>query len=149
MDADSGTEIAGPPRTGGADRAELATAIWRTRPADAIGVADLRAMKNATVVAASAGDAAWRRAAAGDAAAAVGVALGIFRAHRLGASFDAAMTTVAVCALQGDAAACLVTSHMLRRLPHAGRREARFATSWLLRAFDRLLTDRNAVGSGS
>jgi hypothetical protein len=57
-----------------------------------------------------------------------------------GARFDDAMTAVAVIALEGDAAACLVTSYAIRRLPRAGRAEARLATSWLVRAFEGLRT---------
>lgn len=49
-----------------------------------------------------------------------------------GPRFDDAMTTVAVCVLEGDGVACLVTSRVIRWLPKAGRTEARLATSWLL-----------------
>lgn len=119
-------------------RPDRPTDAWRTCRADAIGALGLHRMKAAVAAAAPGGDARWRLAAAGDAATAIGVALDMMRGPVAGTRFDDAMTAVAVCALEGDAAACLVTSYVIRRLPLAGRAEARLATSWLLRAFDGL-----------
>ena len=46
-------------------------------------------------------------------------------------AYDLIATALAICAAEGNAAACLVMSHVLRKVPRAGRAEARIATSWL------------------
>jgi hypothetical protein len=58
------------------------------------------------------------------------------------ARFDLAMTALAICAADGNAAACLVMSHILRKIPGAGKAEARIATSWLTHAFGEVLPRR-------
>ena len=64
------------------------------------------------------------------------------------ARYDLVMTALAVCAADGNAAAYLVMSHLLRKLPGAGKAEARVATSWLARAFDKVLSRRaDAAGT--
>jgi hypothetical protein len=63
------------------------------------------------------------------------------------ARFDLVMTALAVCAADGNAAACLVMSHILRKIPGAGKTEARIATSWLVRAFDKVLFHRADAAS--
>jgi hypothetical protein len=58
------------------------------------------------------------------------------------ARFDLAMTALAISAAEGNAAACLVMSHILRKIPGAGKAEARIATSWLAHAFSEVLSRR-------
>jgi hypothetical protein len=55
---------------------------------------------------------------------------------------DLAMTALVICDCEGSAAACVVLSNIIRRLPNSGEREARVATSWLMRAF-RPFADRH------
>lgn len=81
------------------------------------------------------GEPRWHAAVAGDAAAAIALAIearhrGI-HLHR----FDLAMTALTLCALAGDAAACMVVSNILRRTGGASPSAARLANSWLVLAF--------------
>jgi hypothetical protein len=84
----------------------------------------------------------WRDAIAGDAAAAVHMALHFDRQKASPGKFDLIMTALVIRASEGNATACVVLSKIIRRLPNAGEREARVATSWLMRAF-RPLADRH------
>jgi hypothetical protein len=115
------------------------TRQWRFTRADSFDAAALHDMKSAIAKVALPGEPRWRHAAAGDASAAIGIALGMHSSRTTHQKYDFAMTALAICGLQGSAAACVVLSHMIRRLPGAGRAEARIATSWLARAFEKVL----------
>jgi hypothetical protein len=88
----------------------------------------------------------WADAAAGYPAAAVGIGFR-FGPHCDGRlEFDLAMTALALCGLDGDAAACLTMSYFLPRVPGADGAETRVARSWkALTASDR----RRATGDGA
>jgi hypothetical protein len=73
----------------------------------------------------------WRNAIRGDACAAVALALRIKAPAIIGMKLDLAMTVLLRCAFD-DAAAALVLSHTLRRMPLDPRDRARLATSWLV-----------------
>ncbi len=55
------------------------------------------------------------------------------------------MTALVINACNGNATACVVLSNVIRRLPGAGKREARITISWLMRAF-RPLANRIPIG---
>jgi hypothetical protein len=73
----------------------------------------------------------WRNAIRGDAGAAVALALRIKAPAIIGMKLDLAMTVLLRCAFD-DAAAALVMSHTLRRMPLDPHDRARLATSWLV-----------------
>jgi hypothetical protein len=112
-----------------------ATRWWRFIRADLLGADALGEMKAAVAKVDLLGEPRWRDAATQDAAAAIGIVLD-FAAEDFGLErFDVAMTALTVCAAEGDAAACMVVSNILRRVPGAGAAEARLATGWLVRCF--------------
>ncbi len=113
----------------------VALRIWRSAKPDAYDDAMLVALKETLAGVDMAGEPTWIRAAALDAAAAIGLAVRFVTADPEDVRRDLAMTALALCAAGGDAAACLVISNIIRRLPQAGAAEARIATAWLVRAF--------------
>jgi hypothetical protein len=118
---------------------------WRSVRAENFHEMALRDMRLAIAKVELFGEPRWREAAAGDAAAAIGIVLSIRLGDSFRMKFDVAMTALVVCAAEGNAAACIVLSNVIRRLPGAGKREARLATSWLVRAF-RPVLKRNLLG---
>jgi len=73
----------------------------------------------------------WRNAILGDAGAAVALALRIKAPTVIGVKLDLAMTVLLRCAFD-DAAAAVVMSHVLRKMPLDPHDRARLATSWLV-----------------
>ena len=118
------------------------TKWWRSIAASNFHLMALGAMQAAIEKVEMLGEPRWRDAVAGDDAAAVGMALHFDRQKASSGKFDLIMTALAICASGGNATACVVLSNIIRRLPNAGKREARLATSWLMRAF-RLLAERH------
>lgn len=118
------------------------TGWWRTIAAPNFHLMALGAMKAAIEKVEVLGEPRWRDAVAGDAAAAVGVALSLKRQDVAPGMLDLVMTALVICACEGNATACIVLSNVIRRLPNGGKRGARVATSWLMRAF-RPLADRH------
>jgi hypothetical protein len=113
------------------------TEWWRSIAAPNFHLMALGAMKAAIEKVEMLGEPRWRDAVAGDAAAAVGLAL-LFDPHKVSSGkLDLVMTALVICACEGNATACLVLSRIIRRLPNAGNSEARVATSWLMQAFRR------------
>ena len=108
---------------------------WRSIAAPNFHAAALGAMRFAVERIEMVGEPRWRAAVAGDAAAAIGMALALSRDDSFRHKFDLVMTVLVLCACEGDATACLVLSTVIRRLPGAGAREARLATSWLVKSF--------------
>jgi hypothetical protein len=119
---------------------------WRIVAAQNFHPPALRAMWTAASMVEIIGEARWRSAIEGDAACAIAIVLSLNLEDSSLHKFDLAMTALVVCAGDGSAAACLVLAHVIRRLPGAGRREARLATSWLVRA-SRPLLDRGLSGA--
>jgi hypothetical protein len=117
------------------------TKWWRGIAAPNFHVMALSAMQASIEKVEILGEPRWRDAVAGDAAAAVGMAL-LFNRHKASqGKLDLVMTALVINACGGDATACVVLSNVIRRLPGAGKREARIATSWLMQAF-RPVADR-------
>lgn len=117
------------------------TKWWRGIAAPNFHVMALGAMQAAIEKVEMLGEPRWRDAVAGDAAAAVGMALLFDHQKASPGKLDLVMTALVINACDGNATACVVLSNVIRRLPGAGKREARIATSWLMRAF-RPVADR-------
>lgn len=115
------------------------TGWWRSIAAPNFHSMALGAMKAAIENVEMLGEPSWRDAVAGDAAATVGMAILFDRQKAAQGKLDLAMTALAICACEGDAASCLVIAYMLKRLPKAGRREKRLSSSWTVRAMRPLL----------
>jgi hypothetical protein len=111
------------------------TLWWRFTPADGFDSMAIREMRGAIAKIAIKGEKKHSHdAVTGDAAAAIRLVLGWFPELHDDVRFDLAMTALAICGPEGNAAASLVASHVIRRLPGASGAEARIATSWLLRS---------------
>jgi hypothetical protein len=119
-----------------------ATQLWRLTPATAFDVMALHEMRATLSTIAILEEPTWRSAAGGNAAAAIGLALRLNPARSTSIAYDLIVTALAICAAEGNAAACLVMSHVLRKIPGAGKAEARIATSWLVHGFSGVLSRR-------
>ncbi|WP_426437191.1 hypothetical protein [Bradyrhizobium genosp. P] len=108
---------------------------WRNMRADRFNATVAKLLREAVAVVAIIEEPTWNAAVAGDAGAAVGLALRLNPVSSSPAIYDLVMTALLACAAEDDTTACLVMAHMLRRRPSSGRAEARIATSWLVRNF--------------
>jgi hypothetical protein len=108
--------------------------LWRMIPADAFDESRRLAVC-AYIVEFSPRDVEWRKAIAGDAACAVGIALRMEIPDDITYPVDARMTLLLYSALNGSAAAALVLAHLLRKMPLDAPMKNRLATSWLVRNF--------------
>jgi hypothetical protein len=117
-------------------------AWWRTMKAEKFDVTTAVVMREAISTIAIIDEPMWRAAANGDAAAAAGLALRLHPDRATPLAFDLVMTAVAACAAEGNATACLVMSRVVPRRRGSGKKEARIATSWLVRAFASALERR-------
>lgn len=108
-------------------------AWWRTMKAETFDAATAVVMREAISTIAIIDEPTWRAAADGNAAAATGLALRLHPDRATPLAFDLVMTAVAACAAEGDATACLVMSRVVPRRRGTGKKEARIATSWLVR----------------
>jgi hypothetical protein len=88
----------------------------------------------------------WRDAIAGDAAAAVGIALRMTIPDAITYPVDARMTLLVYTALNGSAGAALVVAHILRQMPIEQKLRSQLAASWLTR--NRLLTHPELASTG-
>ena len=118
-------------------------ALWRTMEAETFDETTVVVMREALSTIAIIDEPTWRAAATGDAAAATGLALRLHPDRAAPIAFDLVMTSVAACAAEGNAAACLVMSRVLPRRRGAGKKDARLATSWLVRTFAAGLVKRS------
>lgn len=118
------------------DRSEWphALLLWRTVPAHDFdparraAVADCMRRTSSTIEV-------WRKAVGGDAASAMGLALGMDIPSEITIRTDFKMTVLLHSALAGSAGAALVLSSLLRRMPIDGVLRRRLATSWLAHNF--------------
>jgi hypothetical protein len=115
---------------------------WRTLPADGFDSSRKSVLRATLSTIAILDEPTWRSAAGGSAAAAIGLALRLNPSRSTSAAYDLIVTSLAICAADGNAAACIVMSHVLRNIPGAGKAEARIATSWLALAFNEALSRR-------
>jgi hypothetical protein len=115
---------------------------WRTLPADGFDSSRKSVLRATLSTIAILDEPTWRSAAGGSAAAAIGLALRLNPSRSTSVAYDLIVTSLAICAADGNAAACIVMSHVLRNIPGAGKAEARIATSWLALAFNEALSRR-------
>jgi hypothetical protein len=108
--------------------------LWRTLPAEAFD-AVRRCEVMSRVGSCVSNNQEWRGAAAGDAAGAVRIVLRMKVPEEITYPVDAMMTVLLHCALNGSAAAALVLSHVLRKMPLDANTRSRLATSWLVHNF--------------
>jgi hypothetical protein len=106
---------------------------WRSRRAAFFNAAAARTLRDALATIAIIDEPSWRQATAGDAAAAIGLALRLHPQRSSATGYDLVMSALAACAADGNEAAALVMALGLRRRAGAGRAEARLATGWLVR----------------
>jgi hypothetical protein len=121
---------------------ELPTKWWRTFHAEEFDQSRVSILRTTLSTIAILEEPTWRSAAGGNIAAAIGLALRLNPDRSTSTAYDLIVTALAICAAEGNAAACLVMSHILRRIPGAGKAEARLATSWLAQAFSKVLSSR-------
>lgn len=109
-------------------------AWWRTLPPNAFGAGGhldvVAALNNVAVLHGSNNLAAALR---GDSAAAISVALSLMPIQEVTFPVDIAMSTLLVCALNDDAAAALVLSHVLGRAEFGHAQTIELSTAWLTR----------------
>jgi hypothetical protein len=107
--------------------------FWRTRPADAFVHTDVliirRALRNVGIL----GECNWPRAMAGDASAAIGIAVRIMRSESIRATVvDLTLSAVLCCALEDSPAAKLVLAAALRRLAKIDPPAMALSSLWLV-----------------
>jgi hypothetical protein len=118
---------------------------WRTLPAPALTGEHMETLGKTLSVFLILGEPQWKSAVAGDAAAAVGVALRVTKDREAPtAAVDIVMTALLRPAVAGDPAAALVLAAVIDRLVGASAGH-RLATSWLDHA--RLLPDDRSRGA--
>jgi hypothetical protein len=122
-------------------------AWWRTMKAESFDSTTAAMMREAISTIAIIGEPTWRAAANGDAVAATGLALRLHPERATPLAYDLVMTTVAACAAEGNATACLVMSRLIPRHHGAGKKEARIAASWLVRTSASPLDRRHEGGT--
>lgn len=114
----------------GDDQWPTTLSYWRRFPAESFDDA-LKADVLDCVNRISSTIAEWRSAIHGDAGAAVALALRIKAPTVIGLKLDLAMTVLLRTAFE-NAAAAVVMSHVLRKMPLESHDRARLATSWLV-----------------
>lgn len=105
--------------------------LWRTLTAHQFTASDVRSMQQTVAKVVPFGVEKWT-VARDDVAAAVGAAVAFLPLEELTVPFDLCMTVLAVHAIEGDAAATMILSRVLRSLPGQYRFHRRIATSWFV-----------------
>jgi hypothetical protein len=122
---------------------------WRNFPAEEFDRSRVTILRTTLSTIAILEEPTWRSAAGGGAAAAIGMALRLNPDRSTSTAYDLIVTALAIGAAEGNAAACLVLAHILRRIPGAGKAEARIATSWLTHAFCEVLSRQGGKTTGA
>lgn len=118
-----------PARRHGSGRSRVLS-YWRTVPAEEFDDA-FKAEVTAFVRGTTTTIPEWRRATAGDTAAAIAMVIDCKSPDTIGIKVDFAMTVLLACAFD-DHAAALVLSIKLRQMPLPARLRKQLATSWLV-----------------
>ena len=95
-------------------------AWWRTAPPSRLDASHCDTLGQSLSQIAVLGEPGWRRAVAGDAAEAIGIALPLIHSGESGSRLDIVMSAVLLCALQGNPAAALLLAHALDNRSHQG-----------------------------
>lgn len=104
--------------------------LWRTLRAEQFNAQDLQTIRRLLTKTVLLGQPKWEEAARGDAPAAVAVAVSFFPMDEVTVPADLAMTALIRCAIEGDPAAAIVISNVLRNLPGCFAFHRQIATSW-------------------
>ena len=105
--------------------------LWRTLSAHQFTGSDMQSMQRVIANVVPFGVPKWT-AAGNDVAAAVGAAVDFLPLDKLSVPFDLCMTALAVHAIEGDSAAAVVLSNVLRGMPGRTLLHRRIATSWFV-----------------
>jgi len=105
---------------------------WRTVRAGKFTSEDLVAIKEMLSKTALLGDPRWDEAVAGDVPSAVAVAVSFLPIDVITLQVDLALTALVRFAIEGDPAAAIVLSNILRNLPGGRAGHRRIATSWFV-----------------
>jgi hypothetical protein len=105
--------------------------LWRMLCARQFTDADVLSMQHAVAKVVPFGVSKWP-AARNDVAAAVGAAFDLLPLDEPTLPFDLCMTALGLHAIEGDSAAAIVLSNILRNLPGHTRSHRRIATSWFV-----------------
>ena len=106
------------------------TRWWRLLPPSDFHPDAIRAMRSVASQVEFFGEPRWRAAVAGDAASSIAIALSMKPKGPFPQKFDLAMTALAACACEGNAAACVVTGNIILNLPRRGDKESDLADAW-------------------
>jgi len=106
-------------------------------PADQFSSTQIAAIRQSLAAIALIDEPRWSAALAGDAAAAVGVAVRSMPVERITCRTDMVMSALCLSALLGSAAACLVLGHILKQVGTFDPAAKRCAASWLVRQLTR------------
>ena len=114
------------------DSATYPLSLWRTLRAVQFEATDLTAIRLLLAKLVLFDRPKWRDAIAGDAAAAIAVAVSFLPIDNVTHQVDLAMTALIRCAIEGDLAAAIVVANILRRLPGSAPSHRQIATSWFV-----------------
>jgi hypothetical protein len=125
-----------PRRTKRTTRLAEPLAVWglvNARAFDAKLVAELRtALQTIAMIE----EPTWRAAATGDASAAIGLALRLVPGKSSPMAYQLVMTALVACAAEGNTAACIVMTYVLRNRVEVTRLDRQLAASWAMRAVE-------------
>jgi hypothetical protein len=108
-------------------------AKWRTLRAEQLKASDVNELDELLSRTAILGRADWHAAVAGDAAAAIGLAVTFLPVHEITPQVDLAMSVLLRRVVGGDAAAAAALSLVLRNLPGRFALHQDISKSWLIR----------------
>ena len=134
-EANGANEPAAPAaRRAGSHRAPARNPLtaWRTVRAGEFTCEDLVAIKEILSKSALFGSSKWDEAVAGDVPSAIAVAVSFIPIAVITPQIDLALTALVRFAIEGDPAAAVVLSNVLRNLPGGRAGHRRIATSWFV-----------------
>jgi hypothetical protein len=110
------------------------TAAWRTLRAEHFGAEDRASLRRAlaNTVLFGKDKSKWSEALAGNVPAAVSVAVSFIPVDEITVQLDLAMTVLTLFAIDGDPAAAIVLSNILRHMPGAHAHHRQIAASWFV-----------------
>ncbi|WP_143275395.1 hypothetical protein [Bradyrhizobium canariense] len=106
------------------------TRWWRLLPPSDFHPDAIRAMRSVASQVEFFGEPRWRAAVAGDAASAIAIVLSMKPKGPFRQKFDLAMTALAACACEGNAAACVVIGNIILNLSRGSDKESDLADAW-------------------
>ena len=110
--------------------------VWCMVNAFAVNAKIVEQLRTALQTIAMIDEPTWRAAATGDASAAIGLALRLVPGKSSPMAYRLVMTALVACAAEGNTAACIVMTYVLRNRIEVTRLERQIAESWAMRAVD-------------